>query len=96
MIVACGDQSRLGRVVLLGALAEHLRQFRNHDIECKVRKRQATWRQDTLGFGFNHSLTDLQSALGPSQSRRLDVRLKRREKIATRYHIAAVRRTLAA
>lgn len=59
VIVACGDESRLGRVVLLAALAERPRRFRNHDFECEVRKRQATWRQDMLGYRFDHSVTDL-------------------------------------
>ncbi len=71
-------------------LAERLRRFRNHGIEREVRARQATWRQDMVGFGFNYRLTDIQSALGLSQLRRLDARLKRREEIATRYREAFV------
>jgi len=70
------------------ALAERLRRFRNHGIEREVRERQATWRQDMVAFGFNYRLTDIQSALGLSQLRRLDARLKRREEIAGRYHQA--------
>jgi len=70
------------------ALAERLRRFRNHGIEREVRERQATWRQDMVAFGFNYRLTDIQSALGLSQLRRLDARLKRREEIAGRYQAA--------
>ncbi|MBI4572091.1 MAG: UDP-4-amino-4,6-dideoxy-N-acetyl-beta-L-altrosamine transaminase [candidate division NC10 bacterium] len=73
-------------------LAERLRRFRNHGIDREVRKRQATtpgaWRQEMVGFGVNYRLTDLQSALGLSQLRRLDARLKRREEIAARYQQA--------
>jgi UDP-4-amino-4,6-dideoxy-N-acetyl-beta-L-altrosamine transaminase len=74
------------------ALAERLRRFRNHGIEREVRQRQAAasgaWRQDMVAFGLNYRLTDIQSALGLSQLRRLEVRLKRREEIAAEYHQA--------
>jgi UDP-4-amino-4,6-dideoxy-N-acetyl-beta-L-altrosamine transaminase len=70
------------------ALAERLRRFRNHGIDREVRQRQTTWIQDMVAFGFNYRLTDMQSALGLSQLRRLDARLKRREEIAGRYHQA--------
>ncbi len=74
------------------ALADRLRRFRNHGIEREVRQRQATtpeaWRQDMVAFGFNYRLSDLGSALGLSQLRRLDASLKRREEIAGRYHQA--------
>jgi UDP-4-amino-4,6-dideoxy-N-acetyl-beta-L-altrosamine transaminase len=74
------------------ALADRLRRFRNHGIDREVRKRQATtpaaWRQDMVTFGFNYRLSDIHSALGLSQLRRLDARLKRREKIAGRYQEA--------
>ncbi len=70
------------------ALAARLRRFRNHGIEREARQRQATWIQDMVAFGFNYRLTDMQSALGLSQLRRLDDRLKRREEIAGRYHQA--------
>jgi len=73
-------------------LAERLRRFRNHGIDREVRERQAAthaaWRQEMVGFGMNYRLTDVQSALGLSQLRRLDARLKRREAIAARYHQA--------
>ncbi len=68
--------------------AGRLRRFRNHGIEREVRQRQATWRQDMVTFGVNYRLTDLQSALGLSQLRRLEATLKRREEIAARYHAA--------
>jgi UDP-4-amino-4,6-dideoxy-N-acetyl-beta-L-altrosamine transaminase len=69
-------------------LADRLRRFRNHGIDREVRQRQATWIQDMVSFGFNYRLSDIQSALGLSQLRRLDARLKRREEIAGRYHQA--------
>ena len=62
------------------ALADRLRRFRNHGIDREVRQRQATtpaaWRQDMVTFGFNYRLTDIHSALGLSQLRRLDARLQ--------------------
>jgi perosamine synthetase len=74
------------------ALADRLRRFRNHGIDREVRERQATtpaaWRQDMVTFGFNYRLSDVHSALGLSQLRRLDARLQRREEIAGRYHQA--------
>lgn len=74
------------------ALADRLRRFRNHGIDREVRERQATtpaaWRQDMVTFGFNYRLSDIHSALGLSQLRRLDARLKRREEIAGRYREA--------
>ncbi len=68
--------------------AEELRRFRNHGIEKQVRDRQTTWRQDMVTFGFNYRLTDIQSALGISQLRRLDAGLARREAIACQYQAA--------
>jgi perosamine synthetase len=41
-----------------------------------------------VALGFNYRLSDVHSALGLSQLRRLDTRLKRREKIAGRYREA--------
>jgi UDP-4-amino-4,6-dideoxy-N-acetyl-beta-L-altrosamine transaminase len=74
------------------ALADRLRRFRNHGIDREVRERQATtpaaWRQDMVTFGLNYRLSDIHSALGLSQLRRLDARLKRREEIAGRYQEA--------
>jgi UDP-4-amino-4,6-dideoxy-N-acetyl-beta-L-altrosamine transaminase len=73
------------------AVAARLRRFRNHGIDRQARERQATtpavW-QEMVSFGFNYRLSDLHSALGLAQLRRLDARLKRREEIAGRYHQA--------
>jgi perosamine synthetase len=70
------------------ALADRLRRFRNHGIQREVRERQSTWRQDMVSFGFNYRLSDIHSALGLSQLRRLEARLTRREEIARQYHQA--------
>jgi perosamine synthetase len=70
------------------ALADRLWTFRNHGIDREVRERQATWIQDMVAYGYNYRLTDMESAVGISQLRRLDARLKRREEIASRYHQA--------
>ena len=69
-------------------LASRLRRFRNHGIEREVRQRQTTWRQDMVDFGFNYRLSDIHSALGWSQLRRLEAGLKRREAIASQYEAA--------
>lgn len=69
-------------------LCARLRRFRNHGIEREVRHRQKTWRQDMVALGFNYRLTDIQSALGLSQLRRLEASLKRRQEIAMLYHQA--------
>jgi perosamine synthetase len=70
------------------ALAEKLRQFRNHGIERQVRDRPGTWRQDMVAFGFNYRLSDIHSSLGLSQLRRLEAGLHRREIIAATYGAA--------
>ena len=70
------------------ALAQGLRQFRNHGIEREVRQRQDTWQQNMVSYGLNYRLSDIQSALGLSQLSRLDASLKRREEIAAQYQKA--------
>lgn len=69
------------------ALADRLRAFRNHGITTDARERQVrgTWWYDLVELGFNYRLTDLQSALGISQLRKLDGWLARRAEIAGRY-----------
>jgi len=69
------------------ALAETLRRFRNHGISSNAAQRQATgqWFYEMVLLGFNYRLTDLASALGLQQVKRLDANLARRRGIAERY-----------
>jgi perosamine synthetase len=68
-------------------LARRLRLFRSHGIDSDARQRQAAgqWLYDMKVLGYNYRLTDLASALGLSQLRRLDQNLARRRAIAARY-----------
>lgn len=69
------------------ALAERLRRFRNHGIAGTARERQekGEWFYEMLVLGYNYRMTDIQSALGIAQLRRLDAWLRRRREIARLY-----------
>lgn len=69
------------------ALATRMRRFRNHAIvsDHRQRQEQGTWEYDVCGLGWNYRLTDLQSALGRSQLRKLDRFVVRRRELAERY-----------
>ena len=68
-------------------LAKRMRQFRNHGIETdfRTREKSQTHRYDMTELGFNYRLSDLQSAMGLSQLKRLDQFALRRNEIANRY-----------
>jgi UDP-4-amino-4,6-dideoxy-N-acetyl-beta-L-altrosamine transaminase len=72
------------------AAAASLRRMRNHGIDADARQRAAagTWAYDVVELGFNYRLTDVQSALGSAQLRRLPRWLDRRRAIAARYGAA--------
>lgn len=67
-----------------------LRQFRNHGISSDARRRQSEgkWHYEMQSLGFNYRLTDIASALGLSQLRKLRDNLARRREIASRYSAA--------
>ena len=67
--------------------AKRMRQFRSHGIETDFRAREEsqTHRYDMTDLGFNYRITDLQSALGLSQLKRLPEFTQRRNEIANRY-----------
>ncbi len=65
------------------ALAEALRRFRNHGIERLPEV--DPWYYEVRSLGFNYRLTDLQSALGTSQLRKLPALVERRNELAERY-----------
>ena len=67
--------------------AETLRRFRNHGISSDARQRQTEgqWHYEMVLLGFNYRLTDIASALGLSQLKKLDENLRRRREIAAGY-----------
>lgn len=71
-------------------LAESLRRFRSHGISSDARQRQASgqWHYEMVDLGFNYRLTDVASALGFSQLKKLDANLARRREIAKSYNEA--------
>lgn len=69
------------------ALARRLRLFRSHGIDSDARQRHTAgqWHYSMVALGYNYRLTDVASALGLSQMRKLDANLARRRAIAARY-----------
>jgi perosamine synthetase len=70
--------------------ASRLRLFRNHGISSDARDRQLRghWHYEMIELGFNYRLTDIGSALGLSQLRRLEANVARRRAIAGEYRAA--------
>jgi perosamine synthetase len=71
-------------------LVEKLRRFRNHGIgsDHSQREKVGSWFYEMVELGYNYRLSDLQSALGLSQLRKLDQWLERRRAIAAQYDAA--------
>lgn len=71
-------------------MARRLRSFRNHGLTMDSHEREqvGSWYYEMSELGYNYRLTDLQSALGLSQLRKLPEWIKRRQEIARRYHAA--------
>lgn len=71
-------------------LAARLKLFRNHGIVGDARQRQANgqWYYEMVSLGYNYRLTDIGSALGLSQLKKLDANLSRRREIASLYRAA--------
>lgn len=70
------------------ATAEHLGRLRSHGMvrgEDRVPGWEGPWHYDMVELGFNYRLTDMQSALGLSQLRKLKAFVARRRAIAERY-----------
>jgi perosamine synthetase len=68
-------------------LDQSFRTFRNHGISTDHLQRasKGTWTYDMSELGFNYRLSDIHSALGLSQLKRLDENVRRRQAIASRY-----------
>ena len=68
-------------------LAERMRRFRNHGIatDHRQREQQGTWYYEMTELGYNYRISDLQSAMGVSQLRKLPGFLARRRAIARQY-----------
>lgn len=68
-------------------LIEKVRLFRNHCISADFRQREmsGSWHYDVVDLGYNFRLTDIQSALGLSQLKKLPDYRERRCAIARRY-----------
>lgn len=71
-------------------LAKRMRLFRNHGIALDHKQREAigSWHYDMTDLGFNYRLTDIQSALGISQLKKLNHWVQRRQEIADKYTAA--------
>ena len=65
-----------------------LRQFRNHGIDTDhhQRAKNGTFAYDMSSLGFNYRLSDVHSALGWSQLRKLPVWQEQRNEVAKQYH----------
>lgn len=71
-------------------LAAKMRKLRSHGItnrpeEMDARPADELWNYQQIGLGFNYRMTDIQSALGLSQMRRLDEFVSSRQAYAKRY-----------
>jgi UDP-4-amino-4,6-dideoxy-N-acetyl-beta-L-altrosamine transaminase len=70
-------------------LYEKLMRLRTHGItrnpELMTEESHGSWYYQQLELGFNYRITDIQSALGTSQMKRLDEFIKRRRFLAQRY-----------
>lgn len=72
-------------------LAEVLRRFRSHGLTkdpALLEQAEGGWHQEQHELGFNYRLTDVQSALGASQMRKLDRFVDARNAVARRYRQA--------
>lgn len=71
-------------------VAARMRQFRNHCMTTDHRERQekGSWFYEVTDLGYNYRLTDIQSALGLSQLKRVPSWTKRRQAIARQYDAA--------
>ena len=69
-------------------LENKIKLFRNHGIvrNNNLSKKKGLWYHDVDDFGFNFRMTEIQSALGISQLKKLDSFIKKRQNIALKYN----------
>lgn len=72
------------------ALAKHMCLLRSHGItsapeDMQARPSEEIWNYQQIDLGFNYRMTDIQAALGLSQTQRLDLFVQKRHLIAERY-----------
>ncbi len=70
------------------AFADRLRLFRSHGLTkdpTRLEHAEGGWHQEQQELGFNYRLTDVHSALGRSQLRKLEAFIARRNEIADTY-----------
>ena len=67
---------------------ETLRVLRNHGVvrNKKIDKKKGVWFYEMIELGFNYRLSDIQSALGTSQLKKINFFLKKRKEIANFYN----------
>ncbi len=84
--ITCGEGGMITMADKL--LAEKIRTFRNHGIttDHHHRSTKGEFHYDMAGLGFNYRLTDVQSALGINQIKRLSEFTKCRRAIAAQYN----------
>ncbi len=63
-------------------IAEKIRHFRSHGI---IRHSKLHWKYNVSNYGFNYRLSDINSALGTSQLKKINSFLKKRKKIYEYY-----------
>jgi perosamine synthetase len=70
--------------------AQRMRMFRNHGIgsDHRQREKQGSWFYEMVELGYNYRLSDIQSALGISQLKKLPGWVRRRREISSRYAVA--------
>ncbi|MCC4832686.1 UDP-4-amino-4,6-dideoxy-N-acetyl-beta-L-altrosamine transaminase [Shewanella sp. 10N.7] len=71
-------------------LAEKMQHLRSHGVtrneQLMTEEGHGDWYYQQLSLGFNYRMTDMQAALGISQSNRLTEIIKKRRRIAENYH----------
>lgn len=71
--------------------AERLRRFRNHGITrdpARLNRDEGPWYYEMVDLGYNYRLSDIHSALGLSQLRKVDRFVRTRRSLARAYHAA--------
>ena len=89
-IITTNDKNVYENLKILRSLElkKNHRNFQNKFFLKNNSKIKAPWLYEVQKIGFNYRLTDIQSALAGSQLRKINLFLKKRFKIAKKYHQA--------